>query len=165
MRTRISLPLLLTPLLGACFSPPSGQPDYAELVRQKEGRSVVSGRVNPRDLSGRELRKAYRGFLAYLRLTRETQSRLELAEKGVERFSGTRYESDLRKIVAQLRDALKASEFIRLLNRRRWYRLSPAQRVQFFEDIKPRFAGTRFADIIDKSIEQERRAAEKAGSR
>ncbi|MHC4502338.1 MAG: hypothetical protein ACYTFI_03455 [Planctomycetota bacterium] len=126
---------------------------------------MLSGRVNPRDLRGRELKKAFNGFVAYLRLNRDLQAKLAIVKKGIERFSGTRYEADFRGMAVNLRTALAAVELKRLTADRSWRRLSTAQRIQHLERIKPKFAGTKYADSIDKTIQRAKRAEEKRGSR
>jgi hypothetical protein len=160
MRTRALLPLALLLIGGACFGP---SPDQIAAL-EEEGRAVASGRIDPHDLSGRELRRAFKGFLAHLASIRENQAQLEVAEKGIEQFSGTPYEADLRRNVASMRDAAMYADFRARIWPWGWWRLRRDQYVRLLEDAKPHFAGTRYADMIDKMIEHHRREIEKGNN-
>jgi len=154
MCTRILLALAILPFTGACFGPPS-------LALVEEGRAVAAGRINPRDLSGRELKSAYRGFHAYLSHTKQLELKHKIAEGGVRQFGGTPYEAHVRRSAAELRDALMVAEFRKRVFPWGWWRLRRTEYIRLLEDAKPHFAGTKYADMIDKAIDHCRREIEK----
>lgn len=154
MDIRLLLATVLLLLATGCFHPPPSL--------RGAGYRIVKGDLDPRQLSGRELTWAYRSFLELLPRVSPPVARLAVTEKGVEKFSGTRYEAKLRKIATAERYHFHRARFKALSARLR--RMSPPERVWRLEAAKLEFAETRYEKTIDRLLERARDVAGQGAS-